>query len=170
MASHSVKTCFHLDWPKEACDTLKHAVNCVIHGVSFESTEFKELSSEVKESVQRILTNFDSTGMDIGIEVLNHPLNGVIVRDAGGTFSPSMTADLLKAIMKDHGIDGMVSFSWSEDSDIRRIDAFSGGGAVVSADNVYILQISEWIETVKKAIEKMDDDMDNDMEEDSPTP
>jgi hypothetical protein len=168
MANHSVNTCFHLDWPKEACDTLKHAVHCVIHGVSFESAEFKALSPEVKNSIQRILNNFDSTGMDIGIEILNHPLNGVIVRDVGGRFSPSMTADLLKAIMKDHDIDGTVSFSWSENSDIRRIDSFSGGGAMVSADNVYILHISEWIETVKKAIKKMK--MDDDMEENSPAP
>jgi hypothetical protein len=166
MANYSTNTCFHLDWPKEACDTLKSAVNCVIHGVSFDSTEFKELSPEVKYNIQKILNNFDSTGMDLGIEVLNHPVNGVIVRDAGGMFSPTMTAELLKAIMKDHDIDGTVSFSWSEDCDVRRIDAFSGGGAVVSADNVYILHISEWIENVKKAIKTIDADM----EENPPTP
>ena len=159
MSDGSVKTCFHLDWPKEACDTLRRAVNFTINCFSLESQEFKAFGPEVQKSIKRILNNFDLTGMGLGIEILNHPVNGVIVRDVGGVFSPSMTADLLKAIMMDHGIDGAASFSWSENGDIHRLDAFAGGGVVVSAREVVALNIRDWIWMIKEKINQIDENI-----------
>jgi hypothetical protein len=96
--------------------------------------------------IRRILESYEP----LGINVIDHQDGGVIVTDADGMFAPHMTTDLLSAIMKDHDIREIVSFSWSEDCDKHRINAFSGGGAVVSAEDARLFHVFDWIENAAR--------------------
>jgi hypothetical protein len=154
MANYSVNTCFHLDWPKEACDSLKTAIACVLEEKDPDSPEMQSLGTHAQEVILRFLESYEPLGMSIE----DHPDNGVIVKDEDGLFAPYMTADLLSAIMKDHGIEGVVSFTWAEDCDKHRLNAFAGGGAVVSANGVRIFHVSDWVE---KTAQEMREDLEN---------
>jgi len=182
MANYSVNTCFRLDWPKEACDSLKTAADCILEKNSLDSLKIEaaittlhlidehmknypnnpkiqSLGTHTREVLLRFLESYEPLGMGID----DHPDGGIIVKDEDGIFAPYMTADLLSAIMKDHGIEGVVSFTWSEDCDKHRVGAFSGGGAVVSANDVRVLHVSDWLE---KAAQEMNEDL----EENPPAP
>jgi len=159
MANYGTSTCFRLDWPKEACDTLKQAVAFISEEMDLDTPEFLTLGKETKALVQRFTDGYET----LGITIVDHDDGGVLVMDEDGMFAPYMTADLLSAIMKDHGIEGVASFTWSEDCDKHRLNAFTGGGAVVSANEVRVFHVSDWVE---KAAQEMREDL----KENPPTP
>jgi hypothetical protein len=49
MANYSINTCFRLDWPKDACDSLKQAMDCVHKEVSMDGPEFQALGPETRK-------------------------------------------------------------------------------------------------------------------------
>jgi hypothetical protein len=116
MADDKYKTWFHLNWPKEACDSLKKAIACVLEEKDPDSPEIQSLGTQTREVVLRFVESYEPLGVDIA----DHPDGGIIVKDEDGMFAPYMTADFLSAIMKDHGIEGVVSFTWSEDRGLRQ--------------------------------------------------
>jgi hypothetical protein len=174
MEKYSVNTCFHLDWPKEACDSLKTAITFILEENSpdipkmqslaglflvadrrkklSDSPEIQALGTHTREVLLRFLESYEP----LGVSIEDHPDGGILVKDEDGMFAPHMMADLLNAIMKDHEIPGVVSFSWSENCDKHRVDVFSGGGAVVSADTTHVINIWEVLENI---IGKMDEEL-----------
>ena len=154
MANYSVNTCFHLDWPKEACDSLKTAIAAVLEEKDPNSPEIQSLGPQTQEVIRRFLQGYGP----LGVVVEDYPDGGVLVKDENGMFAPHMMADLLSAIMKDHGIEEVVSFTWSEDCDKHRLNAFAGGGAVVSANEARVFHVSD---LVKKIAQEMREEFEN---------
>jgi len=170
MVNRSTKTCFHLDWPREACDYLKKAVECIIENESLytlkmgsdtgrqllaelitdlksrnnlpESAGFQSLGTHTQDVILRFLGTHES----LGVVIEDVPDGGVLVRDKDGMFNPNMMAEILKAVMKDLNIPDFVSFYWIEDSkDI--------GEARVSRDIVDINRVSELLEKMNRIAE-----------------
>ena len=154
MANYSVNTCFHLDWPKEACDSLKTAIAAVLEEKDPNSPEIQSLETHTREVVLRFLETYEP----LGVEIEDDPDGGVLVKDEDGMFAPHMMADLLRSIMKDYGIEGVVSFTWSEDCDKHRLNAFARGGAVVSANEARVFHVSD---LVKKIAQEMREEFEN---------
>jgi len=154
MANYSVNTFFHLDWPEDACDSLKTAIACVLEEKGPNSPEFQLLRSHTQEVIGRFLEIYEP----LGVSIKDHPDGGVLVKDEDGMFAPHMMADLLSAIMKDYGIEGVVSFTWSEDCDKHRLNAFAGGGAVVSANEARVFHVSD---LVRKIAQEMREEFEN---------
>ena len=159
MANYGTSTCFRLNWPKEACDTLKQAVSIISKEMDLNTPEFLTLGKETKPLVQHFTEEYET----LGIAIVDHDDGGVLVMDEDGMFAPYMTADLLNAIMKDHDIEEVVSFTWSENFEKYRLNAFAGGGAVVSANEVRVFHVSDWVE-------KTAQEMREDLKENPPTP
>jgi len=142
MANYGTDTCFRLDWPEAACRTLQEAVECVAHRLPVD-----DLPVETRRVVLRLLDDYDTLGADIWSSA--HHGEGVVVRDDDGMFAPHGMADLISAVMRDHRLSRPVSFTWAETCDKHRVGAFSGGGAVVSAEHVRLLRIEDWLEAAR---------------------
>jgi len=144
MENDKVKTWFHLNWPKEACDSLKTAIACVLEKKNSNSPEIQSLGSDTRE----VLLRFLRCDEPLRVSIEDDPDGGIVVKDDDGIFTPETTTDLLSAIMKDHNIPGDVSFFWYNESDI---DPISGGKAVVSAEIIRVTYNSELYDLHKKA-------------------
>jgi len=165
MTNYSVNTFFHLDWPKEACDSLKKVVNCVLEEKSPNSPDIQSLGTHTREVLLRFLESYEP----LGVNIEDHPDGGIVVEDKDGMFAPNMMADLLSAIMKDHEIPGVVSFAWAEKSGHE----VSGGEAVISSDTIYMTHLSDLIERMRrleKTFEKIVFKNDEEPKETPPTP
>jgi hypothetical protein len=183
MANHSIKTCFHLDWPREACDYLKKAVECISANESLynikmgsdtgrqlmadliadlksgkklpESPGFQSLGTHTREVILRFLGSHEL----LGVSIEDNPDGGILVKDKDGMFNPNMMAKLLNAIMKDLNIPDFVSFYWVEGSNY-------GGEARVSRYIVDVTRVSELLEKmnrIEEQINNMSQQMDKEM-------
>ena len=144
MKNDKVKTWFHLNWPKEACNSLKTAIACVLEEKNPDSPEIQSLGSDTREMILRFL----KCDEPLRVSIEDDPDGGIVVKDDDGIFTPETTTDLLSAIMKDHNIPGSVSFFWYNESDV---DPISGGKAVVSAEIIGVTYSSELYDLHKKA-------------------
>lgn len=149
MAHYEISTAFRLEWPQAAIDDLERALKAI-------ASEKKDdtLPANTGAIVARLLEEGDMPGIDI----IERDERGALVADSEGMFSPLMTGDLLSAIMRDHDIPGVVAVQFAETCSKHRSDSFTGGGFLVSKDDVQHVHVYDMLQ---KRMSEMDPEVSN---------